>query len=226
MIELIKINIKNNIKTFLITIFFIFLTNIKISQINELFNSNLYSSGVYKWYEIIIPTLPIYFILAANADLYAKNKIEYYYSLPISIEKSFIIKNVLLCTAFYLLFMPGLIKLHFLLLINIGYDSLPKGGIFLYVFENLFVLCSYSLFILIMFRELYFSLGFLIIYILFDYFTESSLLNILTLHAFTFKNFSPKVFILNRLLIFFIGSGLFIISYLILKKSKSYRKLI
>ncbi|WP_394274107.1 hypothetical protein, partial [Peptoniphilus lacydonensis] len=103
---------------------------------------------------------------------------------------------------------------------------LPKGGLYLYVLENLFILCSYTLFILIIFKEFYFSIGFLVIYILFDYFTGGSFLNLFTIYGFTFRKFSEEGFIFNRLLVLFIGLISYLVSYLILKKFKIYRKLI
>lgn len=218
--NLLKINLKNNKKSFIVTLILIFIINIKILSIHINPKFDLYSSGIYRWYELILPLAPLYLILSINEDIYSKDVIEYYYSLPLSIEKTFILKNILLCSLSFLLFLPSLYKLNFLIIQNFGPDSLPKGSLYLYVFENLFVLCSYSLTILIIFREIYFSIGFLVVYVLFDYFTESSFLNMLSIHSYTFKNYSTIQFITNRILVFLISLILFFLSYYILKKIK------
>ena len=226
MINLIKTNIKNNRVSFIVTLILIVISNIIIFETDIQKNLDLFNTGLYKWYELLMPLIPMYFIISANSDFFSKDNIEYFYTLPISIEKSLILKNIIFIIMFFILFTPGIYKINFYIVNNFGKSYLPKGGLYLYVLENLFILCSYTLFILIIFKEFYFSIGFLVIYILFDYFTGGSFLNLFTIYGFTFRKFSEEGFIFNRVLVLFIGLILYLVSYLILKKFKIYRKLI
>lgn len=236
MIRLIKLDIKNNkgilLGLVIFTISFVFLLkssfydiDIYNFQLNEdkLTNNN---TRMIKWLEIFYPAIFAGYLAKFFSDSFSSSSLAFSLTLPISLYRQVFLRIFLWLGIFSILMSYPLRIFENKIIGTIGPDYLPIGGIFLYTLSNTFILSSYLIFIQILLREFYFSLGFLVAYVLFDYFAEGRYLKDLSLHSYAFKDYKTLEFIRQKTFLICFGFFLLFIAYMVLSKSKTYRKAI
>lgn len=232
MIELIKMDIKNN--KVLIGIILIFISGLTLSLYLgfyeiHFFNLNLenfyrlsnYNTNFLRWIEIVYPVLYALFIIKIISDTHSKESIEYTLSLPVSRFEGFIFRVIFWNFAFFLGFLPSILFFKNAIILGVGIKYLPHMGLGVYVFINMFVLSGYILLVQILTGGYHFGLATLFGYILMDYFSEGRLLGSFSLFPYSFKDYIYSEFVFIRARIFSIGILMFFLTYLYLRFYKT-----
>lgn len=236
MLNLIKLDFKNNKLIFLIIITFILLFSFLLFA--NLYNIEIYNfhqnetkltvnhTNIIKWIEIFYPCIFSVLVAKIFSDAFSSSSMEFTLTIPIKIYKQIFYRLFFWMIIYFILTFLSISIFQNKIIGEIGSNYLPVTGLHIYTLINIFVLSSYVIFIQFIFREFYFSIGFLISYILLDYFAEGRFLGDLTLHSYAFRNYQNNYFVIQKILIIALATLLLLISYILVSKSKTYRKLI
>lgn len=234
MVNLIKLDIRHN-KTILffmilLNIMFVLLLILGIYNIN-IYNFNIndgglsnYNTNIIKWVEFLYPFIFASFIAKIYSDAFASTNIDFTLTIPIEIYKQIFIRLSIWIVFFTIIIFVPINIFQDTITETVGSKYLPIQGLLFYTISNMFILSCYVIFLQIIFKEFYFSIGFLIIYSVMDYYAEGRFLKDFSLHSYAYKNYELNFFILQKTALIIFGIFLLIVSYLLLTKSNRYRK--